>query len=156
VSVQGTDSIVIDASVESVWCLLENGARLPEWMPLVKRTDSTRELLGAVRHCDVALGSRVGSVVERCVECDPPRRIAWRMESDTFGMSRYFADFGFGFALEPINRTTTRVRTETSFRPRTVLARVLTALVLRRKYRAVRRMALDGLKRLVELDTRGG
>lgn len=81
--VQGTDAIVVDAPVETVWRILEDGARLPEWMALVKRTDSTREVLGAVRHCDVALGARAGSVVERCVECDPGRTIAWRMESDT-------------------------------------------------------------------------
>ena len=147
---QESYEMTIEASAERVWRILEDGARLPEWMTLVKATDAKRETLGAVRHCDVELAGRAGKVVERCVECVPGRTIAWRMESETLGMSKHFAEFGFGFELDPAGPHRTRVRTYTSYRPTGVVARLLDVLVLKRKYREVRRMALDGLRRLAE------
>jgi uncharacterized protein YndB with AHSA1/START domain len=147
---QGADELLIAAPVATVWALLEDGSRLVEWMPLVKQTDATREVVGAVRHCRVAFGSRTGEVVERCVESVPERRIMWRVESETLGFSRHFADFGFGFILEPHGRAATLVRTESYYQPKGIIASLLNQLLLRRKYRAVRCSALAGLKRVAE------
>ncbi|HJU75644.1 MAG TPA: SRPBCC family protein [Gemmatimonadaceae bacterium] len=147
---QGADEIIVAAPARMVWAILEDGSRLVEWMPLVMRTDAGREVAGAVRHCHVSFAGRSGDVVERCVEFTPHQRIMWRMESETLGFSRHFADFGFGFIIEPQRGDVTRVRTETYYRPRGIVASMLNRMMLRRKYRAVRRMALAGLKRLAE------
>jgi hypothetical protein len=76
---QGTSEILIRATPERIWALLEDSTRLSEWATLVKRTTGTLEVLGAVRECDVELDGKPGRVVERCVEYDRLRRIGWLM-----------------------------------------------------------------------------
>ena len=149
-TLQGADEIIVAAPASVVWAILEDGSRLVEWMPLVMQTDAKREGQGAVRHCRVSFAGRSGEVTERCVESMPLQRIAWRMESETLGFSRHFADFGFGFSLEPRSAAHTVVRTETYYRPKGLVPAVLNRVLMRRKYRTVRRMALAGLKRLAE------
>lgn len=127
-----------------------NGDRLTEWAFMVKHTTGGRERVGAVRRCQVEFGGRPGSVVETCVECVPPKRIAWVMAEDSFGFGRMFADLGFAFALEPIEKTKTRLVNETFFRPKTMLARLMAALMIRRKFAAVRRRILENLRLLAE------
>ena len=59
-SVQGRDEIVIKASPETIWRILTDTARLPEWAPMVKHTNGTQETLDAVRQCGVEFDGRRG------------------------------------------------------------------------------------------------
>jgi len=151
-TLQGSDEIVVNAPPDRIWDILEDGPRLPEWMPIVKRKTGQREIMGAERSCEVEFGSKAGRVVERCVESVPRQRIAWRMEEDTFGFSRMLADIGFSFTLDPQDDGTTLLRNESYYRPKTLASRIMSALMMKRKFHRVRETALRNLKRLAEKD----
>ena len=131
---QGADEILIETSPHRIFAILEDARRLPDWTSVIS-TSGTRETVGAVRECEVDLDGKRGNVVERCIESDPPRRIAWAMEEDTFGFSRLVSDFGFSFNLEPAGDGKTRVRNETYYRSRGPLAAAMNTLLMRRKFR---------------------
>lgn len=148
--VQGVDEITVEATPEAIWAVLENGDRLTEWAFMVKRTTGGRESLGAVRRCDVEFDGRPGKVAERCAEFVPWERIAWVMTEDSFGFGRMFADMGFSFTLEAIDERRTLVRNDSFYRPLNLMARLMSALVMRRRFRALRRRILGNLKALAE------
>ncbi len=147
---QGSDELLIHARPEDIWHVLEDGTCLPKWMPMVKHTTGTREVLGAVRECTVEMSGRKGRSVERCVESIPHRRIAWALEEDTLGFNKLLADFSFSFTLEPRGPAATLVRNDTYFRPKGLLARLMNAPIMSRKFRRVRQDALRGIQRLAE------
>jgi hypothetical protein len=153
-TIQGVDEITIEASATAIWGLLVNGDRLTEWAPMVQNTSGGPERLGAVRRCDVEFDGRAGKVSERCVEWDSERRIAWVLAEDSFGFGKMFVDFGFSFTLEQLGDRRTRVRNETFYRPRNIVGRALSALVMKRRFRALRVRVLENLKRLVEAGDR--
>lgn len=150
---QGHDEILVQAPVEGIWAVLEDSTRLPEWTT-VFRTTGGRETPGSIRECDVDFEGKTGSVVERCVESVPHKRIAWVMDADTFGFSRMLSDFGFSFTLTPRAGNETLVRNETYYRPETLVAKMLNPF-MRRKFRGARRRFLEGLKRVSESDREG-
>jgi uncharacterized protein YndB with AHSA1/START domain len=149
-TVQGLDEVVVHAPPERIWALLEDGPRLTEWMPIVKTTTGHVEVLGAERTCAVEFEGKHGQVIERCVEHEPLRRIAWQLVDDSLGFGRLLAEFGFSFTLEPRDDGSTLIRNETYYRPRSMLARLVSLLVLRRKFRGIRLIALGNLRRLSE------
>jgi hypothetical protein len=61
-----------------------------------------------------------------------------------------FADLGFSFTLAARADGSTTVRNESYYRPRSVLASLLSVLMMRRKFRGIRHVALSNLRRLSE------
>ena len=61
-SVQGRDEIVVKVSPQTIWRILTDTARLPEWAPMVKHTNGIQETLDAMRQCDVEFDGRPGKV----------------------------------------------------------------------------------------------
>ncbi len=60
------------------------------------------------------------------------------------------SDFWFSFVLEPRDSDATRVRVETHFEPRGLKGRLMSALMIKRKFREVRETALRNLEQLAE------
>ena len=60
------------------------------------------------------------------------------------------SDFWFSLTLEPESEGSTRVCIETHYDPKGLAARMMSVLMLRRKFRQVRESALTNLKRLAE------
>jgi uncharacterized protein YndB with AHSA1/START domain len=147
---QGSDELIVHATPQRIWEILEDSQRLADWAPMVLSSTGTRETVGAVRECKVEFSGKRGRVVEGCVEAVPERRIAWMLQEDTFGFNRMLDDFGFSYELEPKTRDETLVRTTSYYEPKTILARTMNVLVMRRKFGQVRRRALQGLKQLAE------
>lgn len=146
---QGADEVTIEATAAEVFGVIEDSTRLPEWTAVLSTTGG-RETPGSVRECEVGLQGRRGTVVERCVESVPAKYIEWEMEKDTFGFSKMLADFGFSFTLEPIGPGRTLVRNESYYRPVNTMAKVMSALLMKRKFRKLRREWLGNLKRVCE------
>ena len=151
-SVQGRDEIVVKASRETIWRILTDTARLPEWAPMVKHTNGIQETLDAVRQCDVEFDGRPGKVTERCCEFRPHERIAWVMEQDSFGFSRMLSDFGFGFTLIPLDGST-RLINDSFWQPKHLLASLMSRFMMRPKIRRIRQQVLRNLKQLAEQHT---
>lgn len=147
---QGRDEIIIETAPECIWSVLEDSRRLREWMPAVKDTNGQLETLGSTRTCQVSLDGRAGVVVERCVVHKPFHRIGWQLVEDTLGFSKMLKHFAFDFVLIPEGSSKTRVVNSSYFEPRNVLVRIVIALVIRRKFRAIRQTSLSNIKRLAE------
>jgi Polyketide cyclase / dehydrase and lipid transport len=151
---QGQNEIVVYASPDRIWEILEDSeSNLPRVLPMVTTCEiqsGGRERIGAVRTCDVDFGGKTGKTVERCIERVPHRRLAHRIEDDSFGFSRRLSDFWFSFTLEPVSAGTTLVRLETHYDPRGILGRLMSALMAKRQFGRVRESALENLKRLAE------
>lgn len=151
---QGRSEIVIEAPPERVWAILEDSAaNLPRLWPMVKNCAiEGKERVGVVRTCDVEFAGRDGQTIERCIESVPNRKLSHAIEEDSFGFTRMLSDFWFSFVLEAQDSDTTRVRVETHFDPKGLKGRLMSALMIKRKFREVRERALLNLKRLAESD----
>jgi polyketide cyclase/dehydrase/lipid transport protein len=149
-SSEAQDEIVIAASARIIFAVLQDSQLLPQWMPVVNASDGLREVCGAQRECDVTIAGRRGRLKEVCTECLHNRHIAWRLTEDTFGFNKLLEEFGFAFDLLIQGPQQTLVVHETVYRPKNLLGRLLVALIMKRKFREVRRAALANLKALAE------
>ncbi len=147
---QGRDETVINTAPDRIWSILQDSRRLPEWMPAVKRTNGHCEAIGTVRKCEVNFEGREGYVVERCVVCKEQRRIGWLLIEDSLGFSKMLKHFTFDFVLEPLEPEKNRIVHTTYFEPRNWFARVMIALMIRKKFRSVRQRVLVNIKRFAE------
>jgi carbon monoxide dehydrogenase subunit G len=151
---QGYNETVVNAPPERIWEILEDSeTNLPHVLPMVKTCEiqsGGRERVGAVRTCDVDFGGKAGKTVERCIESVANRKLAHRIEDDSFGFSRTLSDFWFAFTLEPASDETTLVRIETHYDPRGIIGRLMSALMAKRQFGKVRESALENLRRLAE------
>lgn len=148
---QGSNSVVIDASPARVWTMIEDASLLPRWVPLVDEVEqhSECELPGSVRRCRVSFGGRSGYIVERCVEAEPERLLRHAVDEDSLGFNRMFRDYSFELRLAPATGGT-RVECATFYEPRNPAVAALNALFMRRRFAATREEILAGLKRAVE------
>lgn len=145
---QGSSEIAVSTGPERIWAILEDSTRLPQWAPMVKSTTGKAEKVGSTRTCQVEWDGRSDQVTERCVEAIPNRKIAWVMEQGM--MTKLFSTIRFGFLLEPQGANTTRLKLEFLYEPRHLPARLMYALMMRRKMEQLRQVLLDNVKRLAE------
>jgi hypothetical protein len=96
------------------------------------------------------MGGRRGYMVERCLESVPERRLRHVVEDDSLGFTKMFRDYSFTLLLEPRGDGTTLVTCETSYEPRGLLARLMNAVAMRRRFASVREDILRALKEFVE------
>jgi uncharacterized protein YndB with AHSA1/START domain len=151
-NLQGHSEQTISASPERVWEVIEDSSLLDQWVPAVERVTehAAREEPGSVRRCEVALGGRRGYVVERCIESVPQHRLRHAVDDDSLGFTKMFRDYTFTLELEPSGEDSTTVTCETFYEPRGILARVMNAALMRRRFAGVREGLLSGLRELVE------
>jgi uncharacterized protein YndB with AHSA1/START domain len=151
-SLQGRSGQIIGAPPSHVWQVLQDSGRLPDWVPVVERVTEheEHEREGSVRRCEVAMGHRRGYMVERCLESIPERKLRHAVEEDSLGFTKMFRDYTFTLELEPGSADDTLVTIESFYEPRGLLARVMNALVMRRRFASVRNDMLAGLKMLAE------
>jgi uncharacterized protein YndB with AHSA1/START domain len=149
---QGQSEQAIEATPASVWAILEDSSVLAQWVPVVERVSehSEREVPGSVRRCEVAMGRRHGYIVERCVESVPERRLRHAVDDDSLGFTRMFRDYTFTLELEPRGDESTVVTCKTFYEPRGLPARLMNAMLMRRRFNGVRTEILRGLKELSE------
>lgn len=145
-------TVTVDATPSEVWSVLADARLLPEWVPVVEEVlacSTDGEGVGTVRTCAVEMGGRTGRIVERCVEFEPMRRVAYLVDEENFGMNRMFADYGFVIRLEPHGQGTVVV-VDTHYTPRNPFYALLNRVVMRRQFRKVVDGLLAGLRTLVQ------
>lgn len=145
---QGSDEIVVHAGPERIWAILEDSTLLSRWAPMVKSTTGKTERVGSVRECQVEWSGRRDMVSERCIEAIPYKRIAWVMERGA--MTRLFSKIFFWFALESVGERATKLQLGFQYEPRTLMARVIYPLMMKRKLDKLRKTFLENLKQLAE------
>jgi hypothetical protein len=88
--------------------------------------------------------------VERCVEFTPTSRIAYVVDDESFGVRKFFADYGFAINPEAQSPAATRVILETHYTPRSPFYGLLNRLVMRRRFEQVCTEIVGGLKAYTE------
>lgn len=154
---QGESSVVIDTGPAAIWTVLSDSSLLSDWVPAVTSVldYAPCEQPGASRRCSVLLAGREGFMVERCVEAVPERRLRYVVDDDSFGFGRMLDDYSFTLELTPDGASRTTVTLRSFYAPRGRFARVLNALVLKRRFARVREEILAGLSRFMEEDRTG-
>lgn len=142
------DEIAVAAPAGTVWAGVKDPATHARWHPFVTRI-SGEHRVGATRACQVDLGRRTGETREQCIADEAERRMAWRIEEDSTGFLRLVSGWTAGFELEPRGSNSTRVKAESTFRPKNILVRPLLPIV-RRKFHVTQRQILGALKDAVE------
>ena len=148
---QGRSDILITTCRETIWAILSDPQRIPEWAPMVRSVetpDGQREHLGAVRRCRVDMNGKTGEVVEQCIACRPHSTLSHMLVDDTLGFGRMLSDFAFTFSLQPADNGATRVTLETYYAPRGLSGMLFNALMLRRRFGRLRKAMLSNLQRL--------
>jgi uncharacterized protein YndB with AHSA1/START domain len=153
----GTDQlsreVAIDASREAVWSVVADSNVLADWAPPVTRVDDVSEGpegVGTTRACRVEFGGRKGTMTERCVEFEPPRRASYVVDDDSLGFGRMFDEYGFTISIEEGPNGSSIARTDTYCEPRNPLVRLMNALFMRRRFANTVDELLSGLKRYSE------
>ena len=147
---QLTREIAIHAPREEVWAVIADSTLLPEWAPPVKQVNSVsegQEGVGTTRVCEVEFGGRGGTMTERCVEFERPRRAGYVVDDDSLGFGRMFADYGFTITIDQGSEDGSSIaRTDTYYTPRNPLFSLLNALLMRRRFARTVDGLLSGLK----------
>jgi uncharacterized protein YndB with AHSA1/START domain len=144
---------VIEATVDVVWEVLSDSRLLPDWVPVVDEVtacSTNGEEVGATRSCAAKLGGKAGTMVERCVEYTPRRRIAYLVDSETFGMRKMVDDYGFSLSLREVGPTRTKVSLQTHYTPRGPMYAAVNALMMKRQFGKVCDGIVSGLKTFCE------
>ena len=149
---QGHSEQTIEASPARIWAVLEDPSRLPDWVPVVERVTEHEacERTGSLRRCEVAMGARRGYIVERCLATVSEQRLSHAVEDDSLGFTEMFRDYSFTLELEPITDNSTLVTCETFYEPRGTVARMVNAVLMRRRFASGRAGLLRGLRQVVE------
>jgi Polyketide cyclase / dehydrase and lipid transport len=129
--------------------VVADSRRLAEWAPPVKEVSEVSdgpEGVGKRRVCEVELGGRNGTMTERCVAFEPPRRAAFVVDDDSLGFGRMFADYGFTITIEDGLHGGSIARIETYYTPRNPLVKLINALIMRRRFESTVADLLSGLK----------
>jgi Polyketide cyclase / dehydrase and lipid transport len=108
------------------------------------------EGIGTTRVCEVEFGARKGTMTERCVEFEPPRRAGYVVDDDNLGFGRMFADYGFTISIEDGPDGSSIARTDTYYTARNPLFSLLNALFMRRRFARTVDELLSGLQRSSE------
>ena len=147
---QGTNSVEIQAPVETVWAILVDPAKLHEWAPMVLETHGDKEALDALRYCKVELNSVIGTVIKHCIDYEAPERVSWVIEDDSFGISELLQDIGFDFRLEVLEPARTLLVCSTFYAPRNLAYSMINPLLFVWRFRKIRLEMLDNIKQLAE------
>jgi uncharacterized protein YndB with AHSA1/START domain len=156
---QLTREVAIDVPPHQVWSVVSDSSLLPEWAPPVKgitEISDGPDGVGTTRVCEVEFAGRPGTMTERCVEFDPPRRAGYVVDEDSLGFGRMFADYGFTVTIEEGANGSSIARTDTYYTPRNPLFSLINALMMRRKFASTVEGLLAGLKRSSENRVRAG
>lgn len=147
------ETIVINAPVEDVFAVLDDSSHLAQWVPAVSRVtkyDEGGEQVGAVRHCEAALGGKTGKMVEEVIDRKEGRSLTYKIAEETFGMAKMFKGYGFRTSVEPIGNSQTRAKIETHYTPANPLFSLMNAVMMRRQFRGIVKGILGGLKEFSE------
>jgi hypothetical protein len=150
---QGSDTVVVDASPDVLWRLISDSSELARWGPPVRHVevftrDGQPEGLGTARKVHAQFGRRSGYFLEHRVEHIPGRKVAYVIDEDNFGLGRVMLRPGFSLELEPHGGGATSV-VFSFFHDTRGVGRVLNPLI-KRQQRRNRVKALKSLKQCAE------
>lgn len=154
-TLQGRDEVTIAAPISTVWSLISDSSRLPEWGPPVRSVTvlGRPEQVGVRRRIDAEFDGKAGHFVEVRTEHEEGRKIAYLIEEETFGLFKVMTNPGFALELHPVGESATRVVFSFFHEPKGLVGALLNVLIIRRTQRKNRLAALASLKARGERST---
>src|SRR3954465_12062688 len=138
----------IPAAPDDIWPLLDDPARLGDWLPFAERGEVLDGGgVGRRQRMHGRWGRRRSEVDQVVVEHDPPRRLAWRHEAERLDgkpAPRFAASTTFSATLEP-NGAGTRVTLRSEQEPASALKGLVIRLFGRREVAGKLEESLDAL-----------
>jgi uncharacterized membrane protein len=147
---QARNESIINAPIGSVWAILTDINLLPKINPGVINATGRMDKQGETRTCEMANGSRKGTMTEKLVELVPEKKTVWVIENDSMGMGKMLKDPRFCFYLEKIDEQRTKLINESYYLPATLMSKVMNALMMKKKMGQIQEQILSNIKALAE------
>jgi len=147
---QARREAVINASIGSIWSVITDISQLHKVNPGVVKATGAMNKEGSLRSCEMNNNGKKGTMTERLIELVPERKTVWLLENDTMGMSKMLRNTRFVFLLERIDEGRTKVVNETHYEPANLAARILNAVMMRKKIGRAQDQILRNIRALTE------
>ena len=132
-----TTARTIPAAPDDIWALLDDPARLGEWLAFADRGELLEgDGVGRRQRMHGRWGRKRSEIDQVVVEHDPPRRLAWRHEAERLDgrpAPRFAASTLFSMTLEPEGPGATRVSLRSQQEPASALRGFVIRLFGRRE-----------------------
>lgn len=112
---KGRDNVVVNVPLEKAWAAISDSKQLGKWGPPVKGVEilfaagETSENVGTKRRVDAVFGKKKGYFIEHRTEHEPLKRIAYKIDENTFGLEKVIRYPGFALDLEQVDANQTRI-----------------------------------------------
>jgi uncharacterized protein YndB with AHSA1/START domain len=144
-----TTARTIPAAPDEIWALLDDPARLGEWLAFAETGEALDgEGVGRRQRMHGRWGRKRSEIDQVVVEHDPPRRLAWRHEGERLDgrpAPRFAASTLFSMTLEPESAAATRVTLRSQQEPASPLRGLVIRLFGRREVAGRLEESLDRL-----------
>ncbi len=147
---QARNEAVINASVGSIWAIITDINLLHKVNPGVIKATGRMDKQGETRTCEISNRGKIGTMTEKLIELAPEMKTVWTIENDTMGMSKMLKDTRFCFYLEKIDANRTKLVNESYYVPANFMAKIMNALMMKKKMGEIQRQILDNIKSIAE------
>ena len=93
---------------------------------------------------------KVGTMTEKLIELIPEKKTVWAIENDSMGMSKMLKDTRFCFYLEKLDDNKTKIVNESYYDPATFMAKIMNALMMKKKMGEIQAQILSNIKSIAE------
>ena len=147
--IEVTTARTIPAAPDDIWALLDDPARLGEWLAFADRGEVLEgDGVGRRQRMHGHWGRKRSEIDQVVVEHDAPRRLAWRHEAERLDgrpAPRFAASTLFSMTLEPDGAGATRVTLRSQQEPASPLRGLVIRLFGRREVAGKLEESLDRL-----------
>ena len=147
---QVKNEAVINASINSIWAIITDINLLSKVNQGVVKATGRMDKEGETRTVEININGKNGTFTEKLIELVPEKKTVWTIENDTMGMSKMLKDNRFVFNLEKLDDNKTRVTNEIYYQPANIIAKIMSALMIKGTFGKMQEQMLTNIKTLTE------
>jgi len=147
---QVKNEAVINAPINRIWAIITDINLLTKLNPGVVKATGRMDREGETRTVEININGKNGTFTEKLIELVPERKTVWTIENDTMGMSKMLKDNRFVYNLEKLDENKTKVTNETYYQPANFIAKIMSALMIKRTFGKMQEQMLKNTKTLTE------
>lgn len=154
--IQGQDSIIINAPVETVWPLIQDSKQMETWGPPVEKVEITllphqiKEGEGSRRKVWAKFSEkRKGWFEEIRLEQEEEKKVVFMIYKDSFGMSKMLTDVGGMMEIEVVSDQKSKFIFTFYHRPKNLMGWLMNPII-KSDQKKNRLKALQSIKAYVE------
>ena len=147
---QVKNETVINAPINSIWAIITDINLLSKVNPGVVKATGRMDKEGETRTVEININGKNGTFTEKLIELVPEKKTVWTIEKDTMGMSKMLKDNRFVFNLEKLDDNKTKVTNETYYQPANIIAKIMSALMIKGTFGKMQEQMLTNIKTLTE------